>query len=62
MFLNSGDCFVSEAVVWQNNFAILENDFPEGIYNAAFEVHKIKDIAKMIKEKTGAKIQVERQG
>ena len=35
----------------------LENDFPEGIYNAAFEVHKIKDIAKMIKEKTGAKIE-----
>jgi nucleoside-diphosphate-sugar epimerase len=35
----------------------LENDFPEGIYNAAFEVHKIKDIAKIIKEKTGAKIE-----
>jgi glycosyltransferase involved in cell wall biosynthesis len=33
MFLNSGDCFVSEAVVWQNNFAILENDFPDVIFS-----------------------------
>jgi nucleoside-diphosphate-sugar epimerase len=35
----------------------LYNDLPQGIYNAAFEVHKIKDIAKLVKEKTGAKIE-----
>jgi nucleoside-diphosphate-sugar epimerase len=35
----------------------LYNDLPQGIYNTAFEVYKIKDIAKLVKEKTGAKIE-----
>jgi nucleoside-diphosphate-sugar epimerase len=35
----------------------LENELPEGIYNAAFEVYKIKEVAKLIQKKTKAKIE-----
>ena len=38
----------------------LENKSINGIYNAGFENLRIIDIAKMISEKTGAKIKIEK--
>jgi nucleoside-diphosphate-sugar epimerase len=35
----------------------LDKELPEGIYNAAFEVYKIKEVAKLIQKKTKAKIE-----
>lgn len=35
----------------------LDEELPEGIYNAAFEVYKIKEIAKLIQKKTKSKIE-----
>ena len=38
------------------DFFLRKKNIPEGIYNAAFEIFKIKDIAKIIQKKTKAKI------
>jgi nucleoside-diphosphate-sugar epimerase len=38
------------------DFFLSKKNIPEGIYNAAFEIFKIKDIAKIIQKKTNAKI------
>ena len=38
------------------DFFLSKKNIPEGIYNAAFEIFKIKDVAKMIQKKTKAKI------
>ena len=37
-------------------FFLTKKNIPEGIYNAAFEIFKIKDVAKKIQKKTGANI------
>ena len=38
------------------DFFLSKKNIPEGIYNAAFEIFKIKDVAKIIQNKTKAKI------
>ena len=38
------------------DFFLSKKNIPEGIYNAAFEIFKIKDVAKIIQKKTKAKI------